>query len=67
VYHLVPQGSPIDANALGTLNLSIECNSKQRVCESELEDHKYAQYVLGMAERALTQEHPFYLYAPKQF
>jgi hypothetical protein len=31
VYHLVPQRSPIDANALGTLNLSLECNPKQRV------------------------------------
>jgi hypothetical protein len=29
----------MDANALGTLNLSLECNLKQRVCESELEDH----------------------------
>jgi hypothetical protein len=31
VYHLVPQESPNDANALGTLNLSLECNLKQRV------------------------------------
>jgi hypothetical protein len=31
VYHLVPQESPNDANALGTLNLSQECNLKQRV------------------------------------
>jgi hypothetical protein len=27
----VPQESPNDANALGTLNLSLECNLKQRV------------------------------------
>jgi hypothetical protein len=31
VYHLVPQESPMDANALRTLNLSLECNLKQRV------------------------------------
>jgi hypothetical protein len=31
VYHLVPQESPMDANALGALNLSLECNPKQRV------------------------------------
>jgi hypothetical protein len=31
VYHLVPQESPMGANALGTLNLSLECNLKQRV------------------------------------
>jgi hypothetical protein len=31
VYHLVPQESPMDANALGTLNLSLECNLKQGV------------------------------------
>jgi hypothetical protein len=28
---LVPQESPLDANALGTLNLSLECNLKQGV------------------------------------
>jgi hypothetical protein len=27
----VPQESPMDANALETLNLSLECNLKQRV------------------------------------
>jgi hypothetical protein len=27
----VPQESPMDANALGTLNLSLECNLKQGV------------------------------------
>jgi hypothetical protein len=29
VYHLVPQESPMDANALEALNLSLECNLKQ--------------------------------------
>jgi hypothetical protein len=51
----------MDANALGTLNLSLECNLKQRVWESELEDHKWAQCMQGMAKLALTHELPFYL------
>jgi hypothetical protein len=57
----VPQESPMDANALGTLNLSLECNLKQRVWESELEDHNWAQCMQEMAKRALTHELPFYL------
>jgi hypothetical protein len=61
VYHLVPQESLIDANALEDLNLSLKCNLKKNVRESELEDHKCAQCVIGMAKRALTHEHPFYL------
>jgi hypothetical protein len=51
----------MDANALGTLNLSLECNLKQGVWENEWKDHKWAQYVQGMAKRALTHELPFYL------
>jgi hypothetical protein len=61
VYHLVPQESPMDENALETLNLLLECNLKQSVWESELEDHKWAQCVQGMAKRDLTHELPFYL------
>jgi hypothetical protein len=61
VYHLVPQESPMDANSLGALNLSLECNLKQGVWENEWEDHKWAQSVQGMAKRALTHELPFYL------
>jgi hypothetical protein len=61
VYDLVPQESPIDANALEALSLSLKCNLKQSVRESELEDHKCVQCMLGMAKRALTHEHPFYL------
>jgi hypothetical protein len=30
----------MDANALGTLNLSLECNLKQGVGENEWEDQK---------------------------
>jgi hypothetical protein len=51
----------MDANALEALNHSLECNLKQEVCEFELEDHKCAQCMLGMAKRALTHELHFYL------
>jgi hypothetical protein len=52
----------MDANALEALNHSLECDLKQQVWECELEDHKWAQYVLGMAKRDLTHELHFYLY-----
>jgi hypothetical protein len=57
----VPQKITMDANALEPLNHSLECNLKQRVWEFELEDHKWAQCVLGTAKGALTHELHFYL------
>jgi hypothetical protein len=51
----------MDANALEPLNHSLECNLKQRVREFELEDHKWAQWMLGMVKRAITHELHFYL------
>jgi hypothetical protein len=61
MYHLVPQKITKDANALHLLNHSLECDLKQQVWEFELEDHKWAQCMLGVAKRALTHELHFYL------
>jgi hypothetical protein len=54
----------MDANALEALNHSLECNLKQRVWEFELNEHKWAKCVLGMAKEP-SHMSSTYIYSPQ--